>query len=152
MWFKLSQFILRNRIIIIVIIGLLTVMFGYFAFTRLETDNKYGNTLPKNSPAQDDYLRFKEKFGENEGTLVLAIQSDNLYTEENFLKWKQLGDSINQLDGVKSVFSEADLFTIKNNTKEKKFETEAIFTDPTFQEKSIDEIRNEVRKVPLSDG
>lgn len=152
MWFKLSQFILRNRIVIIVIIGLLTVMFGYFAFTRLETDNKYGNTLPKNSPAQDDYLRFKEKFGENEGTLVLAIQTDNLYTEENFLKWKQLGDSINQLDGVKSVFSEADLFTIKNNTKEKKFETEAIFTDPTFQEKSIDEIRNEVRNVPLYDG
>ena len=109
MWFKLSQLILRNRIVIISVIGALTIMFGYFAFTSLETDNKYGNTLPKNSPAQDDYLRFKEMFGENESTLVIAVKSDQLYTEANFLKWKSIGDSIRVLPGVRSVFSETGM-------------------------------------------
>lgn len=152
MWFKISQVILRNRIAIITIIGLLTVMFGYFAVTGLVTDNRYGNTLPKNSPAQEEYLKFKDMFGENEGVLILAIKTDKLYTEENFLHWRKIGDSINQLDGIKSVFSEADIFTIVNNKKKKKFEIEPIFTDLTYETKSIDEIHKEVRKIPLYDG
>lgn len=152
MWFKISQFILRNRIAIIFIIGLLTVMFGYFAVTGLVTDNRYGNTLPKNSPAQEEYLKFKEMFGENEGVLILAVKTDQLYTEENFRAWREIGDSIAKLDGIKSVFSEADVFTIINNTKKKKFETQPIFTDLSFKEKSIDEVHKEIRNIPLYDG
>ncbi|WP_240612508.1 efflux RND transporter permease subunit [Brumimicrobium salinarum] len=115
-------------------------------------DNKYGNMLPKKSPAQDDYLQLKEMFGEDGGALVLAIKTDNLYTEENFLMWKQLGDSIAKLDGINSVLSEADLFTIKNNTQKGKFEADPVFIDETFEEKSIDEIREEIRQIPLYDG
>jgi len=152
MWFKLSQLILRNRIIILSIITLLTFFFGYVAFTSLEMDNKYGNMLPKKSPAQSDYLKLKEMFGEDGGALVMAVKTDKLYTEDNFLLWKQLGDSISKLDGVKAVLSEADLFTIKNNTVEGKFEAEPVFLDPTFKDKSIEQIRREIREIPLYDG
>jgi len=152
MWFKLSQLILRNRIVIISLIAGLTVFFGYFAFTNLEMDNKYGNMLPKKSPAQDDYMQLKDMFGEDGGALVLAIKTDKLYTEENFLMWKQLGDSIAKLDGVNAVLSEADLFTIRNNTVEGKFEAEPVFIDETFKEKSIAEIRQEIRRIPLYNG
>ncbi|WP_234369060.1 efflux RND transporter permease subunit [Brumimicrobium mesophilum] len=115
-------------------------------------DNKYGNMLPKKSPAQDDYMQLKNMFGEDGGALVLAIKTDKLYTEENFLMWKHLGDSIAKLDGIKSVLSEADLFTIKNNTSEGKFQAEPIFSDETFKSKSIEEIRKEIRQVPLYNG
>ena len=152
MWFKLSQIILRNRVVILSIIGALTIFFGYFAFTSLKLDNKYGNMLPKKSPAQAGYLKLKEMFGEDGGALVLAIKTDKLYTEENFLLWKELGDSILKLDGVNSVLSEADLFTINNNTEKGKFEAEPIFSDETFEEKSVEEIRQEVRQIPLYDG
>ena len=149
MWLKLSQIILRNRFLILTIILLLTVFFGYFAATSLKLDNKYGNMLPKKSPSQTAYLQFKEMFGEDGNVLVVAIQSDKLYTEENFLKWKQLGSSILKLDGVVSVVSEADLFTIINNTEAGKFETSPIFSDTTFKDKSIDQIRKEIREIPL---
>lgn len=152
MWFKLSQIILRNRVVILSIIGALTIFFGYHAFTGLKLDNKYGNMLPKKSPAQDGYLHFKEMFGEDGGALVFAIQTDKLYTEDNFLLWKKIGDSILKLDGVKSVLSEADLFAITNNTEKGKFEAEPIFSDETFKEKSIDQIRKEIRQIPLYDG
>lgn len=108
--------------------------------------------LPKKSPAQEGYLKLKDMFGEDGGALVLAIQTDKLYTEENFLLWKELGDSILKLDGVNSVLSEADLFTITNNTEEGKFEAEPIFSDETFTEKSVEEIRKEIRQIPLYNG
>ncbi len=149
MWFKLSQIILRNRILILSLLFVITVFFGYFAATSLKLDNKYGNMLPKKSPAQSAYLEFKEMFGEDGGTLVIAIQTDNLYTEENFLRWKALGDSLSKIDGVVSVVSEADLFTIVNNKELEKFETVPVFTDPTFSAKSVIDIRNEIRQIPL---
>ena len=152
MWFKLSQIILRNRILILSMLFVVTVFLGYFAFTSLKLDNKYGNMLPKKSPSQSAYLEFKEMFGEDGGALVIAIQTDNLYTEENFRRWKELGSRLSAIDGVNSVVSEADLFTIVNNTEKGKFETKPVFEDYSFEAKSISEIRREIRKIPLYNG
>ncbi len=133
------------------IIVILTVFFGYFAVTGLKIDNKYGNTLPKESQAQTDYLKFKTEFGEDGSTLVIAINNDSLYTEKNFKKWKELGDSILTFEGVESVISEATLFTIRNVVAEGRFEAKRVFSDVTFKEKSIDSIRREIKNNPVYD-
>ena len=83
MWKVLASLILRNRLFVLTIIALLTVFFGYYAVTSLKVDNRYGNTLPKDSPAQADYLKFKTQFGEDGSTLVIAVKADSLYTEKN---------------------------------------------------------------------
>ena len=137
MWNRVANFILKNRFFILGVITLLTVYFGYYAVTSLKMENKYGIILPKDSPTTRNYKLFKERFGEDGGTLVLAIQTDSLYTKENFLKWKELGDSILQLDGVESIISEATLFTLHNNQTDKKFDIQRIFSDINYNEKSI---------------
>tara|TARA_B110000285_G_scaffold119810_1_gene135573 strand:+ start:10826 stop:13495 length:2670 start_codon:yes stop_codon:yes gene_type:complete len=152
MWQSLANLILRNRFTIIGIITLLTVFFAYHAATGLKLDNKYGILLPKNAEAKLDYDRFKSMFGEDGGTLVIAIQTDSLYTEERFLKWQELGDSILQYDGIESVISEATLYGVTNNRKEKKFDAHPVFSDTRFQDKSIDSIRREIKNNPLLEG
>ena len=149
MWKVLASLILRNRLFVLTIIALLTVFFGYYAVTSLKVDNRYGNTLPKDSPAQADYLKFKTQFGEDGSSLVIAIKADSLYTEKNFTKWKELGDSILKFDGVENVISEATLYTIKNNISENRFEINKIFSDLTFHEKTIDSIRREIKRNPI---
>lgn len=152
MWQKIANIILRNRWFIIAILLIVTVFFGYFAVTGLKIDNKYGNMLPKDSAAQRSYLKFKQLFGEDGSTLVVAIQSDSLYTEKSFLKWRELGDSILQIDGVEGVISEATLFTIHNNINEQRFEAKRVFSDKTFKEKSIGQIKKEIKNNPLYNG
>lgn len=149
MWRKIAGLILKNRLFILSILLILTVFFGYYAVTGLKIDNKYGNTLPQDSEAQSNYLHFKEMFGEDGGSLVIAIQTDSLYTQGKFLSWKELGDSILKIDGVESVVSEATLFTIKNNISENKFEVNRVFSDVKFQEKTIDSIKREIYQNPL---
>jgi uncharacterized protein len=151
MWNKIANIILRNRWFILIIILILTVFFGYFAFTGLKIDNKYGNTLPKDSDAQRNYLIFKNTFGEDGSTLVIGFHNEDLYTETIFNKWKELGDSILQFQGVESVISEATLFSIHNNIKEEKFEARRIFSDITYRDKSILEIKKEIKNNPLYD-
>lgn len=152
MWQAIANFILRNRFFILGIITLLTVFFGYYAITALNLDNKYGIVLPKDSPTTENYKKFKKLFGEDGGALVIGVETDSLYTERNFLLWKQLGDSILQFDGVESIISEATLFTIKNNRAENKFEIHRVFSDITFQEKSIDSIKKEIKNNPIYKG
>ena len=72
MWNRIASIILRNRFIILGILTLLTVLFGYFSMTGLKIDNKYGNMLPKETETQQTYLKFKERFGEDGSTLVIA--------------------------------------------------------------------------------
>lgn len=149
MWHKIANFILKNRFLILGIFTLLTVYFGYYAFTNLRMENKYGIILPKDSPTTKNYVDFKEKFGEDGGTFVIGIKTDSLYTEKNFLKWKELGDSILQLNGVISIISEATLFTIHNNKEEEKFEIQRIFSDVSYREKSIQSIEKEIKRNPI---
>lgn len=152
MWQKLANFILRNRFFILGVITLLTVFFGYYAITAMKLDNKYGIVLPKNSETTENYKRFKELFGEDGGALVVGVESDSLFTEKNFLIWKKIGDSILRMDGVQSVISEATLFTIRNNREENRFEVNRIFSDTTYNEKSIDSIRREIKFNPVYKG
>ncbi len=152
MWKLVANFILRNRFFVLGTMTLLTVFFGYYALNELKLDNKYGTVLPKDSPATEQYKKFKDEFGEDGGGLVIAIQPDSLYTEKNFLKWKQLGDSILRMNGVVSVLSEATLFSIKKNPIDKRFEIHRIFSDISFKEKSIDQIKKEIKLNPIYDG
>jgi predicted RND superfamily exporter protein len=116
--------------------------------TDLRVDNRYGILLPKDHPTQMNYVKFKEQFGEDGATLVMAISSKDLYSEKKFKAWKELGDKILAQPGVETVISEATLFNIVNDTAEQKFVIHRIFYDTTFKEKSIDSIRTIIKKNP----
>jgi len=152
MWSRVASFILRNRLFILAIISIITVFFGYYAVTSLKVDNRFGNTLPKDDPVQMDYENFKLQFGEDGSTLVIAVKTDSLYTEENLKKWRELGYKILKFKGVDNVVSEATLFGMTNNIAKNEFEIHRIFSDTTFRDKSIGEVRKEIRKNPIYRG
>lgn len=149
MWGRIANLILRNRFTIIALMSLLTVLFGYYAITGLRIDNKYGNMLPKDSETQKTYLKFKELFGEDGSTLVIALNDDSLYTEKKFNLIKKLGDTILQIDGVQSVISEAKLIQLNNDKENNRFAIKPIFYDTLYKEKSIKEIFSQIRSNPL---
>ena len=144
MWLFIANYILRNRFFIIGIITLLTVFFGYHAFTSIELENKYGLALPKDSATNQNYEAFKKRFGEDGNTMVIAIQTDSLFTKNNFKKWKELGDSILGMDGVEGRESEATLYCLLNDTVNEKFKLDKIYDE----NKSIDSIKNQIRSNP----
>ena len=123
MWQWIANFILRNRFIILGAITLITVFLGYHAYTSLNLDNKYGLALPKDSPTTENYNKFKKIFGEDGGTLIVALEADSLYTPKNLKLWQQMGSEILAKSlGVNSVISEASLVTLKNDKVKRQFE------------------------------
>jgi len=152
MWQFIAQRILRNRFGIIAAIVVLTGVFLYFAVTNLKLDNKYGNMLPKDSPAQSDYLKFKSLFGEDGGTLVFAIQDGDLYQPEKIQLWRELGQRIDSVPGVTKVVSEANLIRLVNDTLNKKFLVETIMGNDDFNQDLGVELEKIIRSNPLYEG
>ncbi|MCO5259433.1 MAG: MMPL family transporter [Crocinitomicaceae bacterium] len=152
MWHYFAYIILRFKFLILGIITLLTVFLGYEAAVNIKLDNKYGFILPKDSQADIDYTKFTNQFGDEGGSFVIAIQTDSLYTEDRLLKWKQLGDSILLFEGIDGVISEATLFNVENNASKQRFDARKIFSDTRYIEKPIDQIKEEVKRVPFYNG
>ncbi len=153
MWQWIANLILRNRFIILGAITLITVFLGYHAFTSLNLDNKYGLALPKDSPTTENYKKFKEMFGEDGGTLIIALESDSLYTPQNLKLWRDMGSEILAKSlGVNSVISEATLVTLKNDKVQRQFEyppTPIVTEDKLKTREGVKKIRDEIRNNPF---
>ncbi|MFM7466775.1 MAG: efflux RND transporter permease subunit, partial [Crocinitomicaceae bacterium] len=153
MWQWIANIILRNRFIILGAITLITVFLGYHAFTSLNLDNKYGLALPKDSPTTENYKKFKEMFGEDGGTLIIALESDSLYTPGNLKLWRDMGSEILAKSlGVNSVISEATLVTLKNDKVQRQFEyppTPIVTEDKLKTREGVRKIRDEIRNNPF---
>lgn len=152
MWFKLSQFILRNRVLILSIIFAITVFLGYFAVTNIKIDNTYGTMLPKDSQPKKDYELLKQSFGGSESLLIFAIQTEDLYKLEKFQAWYDFGERVNAFDAVDSVLSEAKLYQLKKNTEKQIFYFDGVVKQRPETQTEVDSLKYLIRSNPLYNG
>ncbi|HOE04697.1 MAG TPA: hypothetical protein PLZ52_05735, partial [Bacteroidales bacterium] len=72
MWSKIARLILRNRTILLTVIAVITVFFGWQA-TRLEMDYHYASMLSENDPVYKNNQEFKATFGEEANALFVGV-------------------------------------------------------------------------------
>lgn len=149
MWFKLSQFILRNRILILSIILTITIILGYFAVTNIKIDNTYGTMLPKDSQPKKDYELLKKSFGGSESLLIFAIETEDLYQKDKFQAWYDFGERVAAFSAVDSVLSEAHLYQVKRDAEKKVFYFDAVIQNRPETQEEIDSLRTIIRSNPL---
>jgi len=152
MWYKLSQFILRKRILILTFILALTVMLAYFAATNIKMDNTFGTMLPKDSEAKRNYIQLKNQFGKNESLMLFAIDNTDLYTLEKFNAWYELGVKLKNHPAIDSVFSEAHLYQLKKNKAEKKFYFNKITKNKPQSQAELDSLQKIIKANPFYNG
>ncbi|MGV6860209.1 MAG: efflux RND transporter permease subunit [Putridiphycobacter sp.] len=152
MWFKLSQFILRTRIPILIAITGITVLLGYFAVTNIKMDNTFGTMLPKDSDAKRDYIKLKELFGNNESLMFFAIDNSNLYELQKFNAWYELGEELKAHPAIDSVFSEAHIYQLEKNADEKKFFFEKVFKHKPQSQAELDSTKQVIKANPFYKG
>lgn len=152
MWYKLSQFILKRRILILTFILALTVTLAYFAATNIKMDNTFGTMLPKNSEAKQNYIQLKNQFGKNESLMLFAIDNNDLYSLEKFNAWYDLGIKLKNHPAIDSVFSEAHLYQLKKNKPEKKFYFNQITKNKPQTQTELDSLQIIIKANPFYNG
>ena len=151
MWAWLSSRILRNRIGILVVLGVLTAFFGYHA-TRVKVSYRFGGLLPKNDSAYVQYERLLERFSEDGNVIVLGGEDRRLYDLRHFHAWWQLGHDLKELPGVDSVFSEAHLYELVRNDSLKRFQLANVVPRSPATQSEVDSVIRKVRSLPFYQG
>ena len=151
MWTFLGRFILKNRLIIIIVLLGLSVFFGFYA-SKAELSYEAPNLLPSHDTTALEYKKFKKTFGQDGAVMVLGISDSTLYNVENFNEWYDLGDRIKAAWGVKAVLSVARLQVLYKNDSLQKFENFPILSRKPQSQAEVDSIKQMVYDLPFYKG
>ncbi|HEY9115597.1 MAG TPA: MMPL family transporter, partial [Bacteroidales bacterium] len=151
MWQFLVRLILRNRITILVIIGLITIVMGYLGF-QVKMSYELTRMLPIDDPVNVEYEHFKEQFGQDGSVILVAIQDPDLYNLEHFNDWYDLCNKVDDMPGVEAVLSVSKIYNLKKNDSLKKFDFTKIVGSKPKTQQEVDSIKNVIFSLPLYDG
>jgi uncharacterized protein len=164
MWFKFSRIILRNRLLILIILGLATVFMGYRAqFVKMSY--QLAQMLPESDSTYIEYESFKETFGKDGSMVVVGVNDKKLFELNNFNAWYDLTHNIKNIkvdfiknrkdtivNGVTEAISIANAFTLKKDSENKRFNFEQIVKNKPNSQTELDSLITVIHNHPFYEG
>src|ERR1039458_8096797 len=114
MWIYFPHFVLRNRISLLIVLGILTAFMAYKAF-QVSIVYEFARLLPETDSVSINYENFRKEFGADGNVLVLSVQDDKMYELSRFNDWYQLSEDIKNIKGIEGVVSVARLKNLYRN-------------------------------------
>ncbi|WP_375239648.1 RND family transporter [Aurantibacter sp.] len=151
-WDVLARLILRNKIVIllgvIIITTLLSTQWKHLKFTHTEA-----NLLPDDHEVNLTYNNFLKIFGEEGNLIILGVKDNNLFTVETLNAWNKLANDFKTNPNVESVVSIKDLKKlIKDNTNQQ-FKLESFITDSVSTKEELSILKSDLfEKYPFYDN
>lgn len=152
-WELIARIILRNRIIILCSIILVTILLAtqwkHIRFTQTEA-----NLIPADDKVNVDYSKFLKNFGEEGNLIVIATKDNKLFTPKVYEAWSELMTTIKSHKEVSLIVSVDNLQKIVKNDSLEKFELKPLVDKSKVQnEKYLQEIQKELfTKLPFYEG
>jgi uncharacterized protein len=141
MWNKLAVWIIQFRLQLIVIIGALTLVMGYYA-SKVQMSYDFARTVPLNDPDMIMLRNFREQFGEDGNIIGVGIKDSSLYQLKNFEAFREFSREAKQISGVSEVVSIPLLKLILKDTANVRFYAANIFPEKIRDQKDLDSLLN----------
>src|SRR5438067_375671 len=99
MWYNLGKWILKFRLLLLVILLVLTGVMAYYA-SKIQMSYEFTRAIPIDNPKYQEYQAFKQKFGEDGSMIVLGVETKDFYKVSNFNALIDLQKSLKKVAGV----------------------------------------------------
>ena len=120
-WELVARIVLKNRILMLSIIALITVLLA-LQWKNIQFSFTEANLLPDDHIVNTEYNAFLDKFGEEGNLIVVGVKDDAFFTPKAFAAWNKLMTEIKAQKEVDLVLSVNDLKQLKKNDSLKTFE------------------------------
>ncbi len=156
MWNKVARVILVNRLAILIVIGLITILMATQA-TKVKTTYTVAQLLPDEDTTLLQYQEFKETFGGEGSALFLGIKGTDIFELENLQAWWDLSADLQNVseyggDMVDSVFCITTLYNVHKNKELKRFEADRIIKRRPTSQAECDSIKDIIYNLPFYEG
>lgn len=151
MFVHISRFILRNRILLIVILALCT---AFMAYKGKDVKLSYENTslLPDRDSTKQEYLEFKKLFGEDGNVIVVGAVNPDIFTVDQFNAWTDLGNALHQVDGVSEVLSISRAVNLVKNDSTHQFDVLPLVSKKATSQSEVDSLKNLILNLKIYEG
>jgi predicted RND superfamily exporter protein len=129
MWYKLGQFILKNRLFLLIALLLATGFMGYQA-SKVQLSYEFSRAIPTDNPKYQDYQAFLKKFSSDGNSVVFGIESKDFYSTKIFNEAGTFCQNLRKINGVQNVLSVPDALVLIKDTINDKLVTQRIFHFP----------------------
>lgn len=152
-WELVARIILRNRIVILGSIILITILLSLqwknIRFTQTEA-----NLIPADDKVNVDYQKFLDQFGEEGNLIVIATKDNRLFTPKVYAAWSELMTTIKSHKEVSLVVSVDNLQKLTKNDSLETFELKPLVDSNKVQdEKYLKAIKTELfTRLPFYEG
>ena len=119
-WNFIAGRILRNRVLLLILVGLFTVVMG-FQWQNMRFTYTEANLLPDHHEVNKQYQSFLDKFGEEGNLIVVGFKDSAFFTAKNIKAWDDFVDEIKTDKAVDLTLSIEDLKTLEKDTLAQKF-------------------------------
>jgi uncharacterized protein len=122
MWHKIAAYIIKLRIILLVILLLATGVMGYFA-SQVKLSYDFISAVPTDNPKYIDYQNFKKTFGEDGNLMVIGVQTTDFFSSAFFKEYVQLSRELAKVPAVENVLSIPAAINLKKDTVTQRLKT-----------------------------
>ncbi len=140
-WAKTARLILRNRILILILIAVITVFLA-LQWQNMRFSNSEANLLPDDHPINLEYLSFLEQFGEEGNVVVIAVRDSSLFTPEKFNRWNKLSKQMDAFPEVDFVLSTDNLQELEKDNEKQEFTLRPFIKKTPTTKREIDSLTN----------
>jgi len=151
MWKYIIRIILRQRLIVLISLGLLTLFMAWQA-SQIKMSYEMALMLPESDSTVIKYNRFKELFGQDGSVLYLGIQDKQINQLEHFNDLYDLAHKLSSVDGVEETLSIGKTYIMVKDDSLKKFKLQPIFDHKPQSQKELDSLLTKLYAQPFYDG
>lgn len=148
MWYRLGQFILKRRIILLFLLLMATGVMTYYA-TQVKLSYEFTRAIPTDNPKYQEYQSFLKKFGGDGNMLVLGFDSKDFYSVAYFNEVAVLQQALKQVVGVTGILSIPDAVNLRNDRVQQQLVPEKIFQYPFQGQARLDSAKQVFNQLPF---
>lgn len=152
-WELIARVVLRNRILMLSIIAVITVFLA-MQWKNIHFTHTEANMLPDDNIVNVEYNAFLSKFGEEGNLIIIGVKDKTFFTPKAYAAWAKLMNTLNEDKAVDLVISINNLKKLQKNDSLQKFEL-VPFVDQskTTNEAYLEKIKKELfNDLPFYEG
>lgn len=151
-WNSIARVILRNRVLFIFIIILITAFLAT-QWQNMRFSHTEANLLPDDHEINQVYNDFLDKFGEEGNLIVIAVKDSSLFTPEKFTAWNKLTRDLEKFNAVENVIAIGNLKKLEKFEDPNRFEMVPFIQDKEWNSAQVREYKDDLfNKLPFYKG
>ncbi len=148
MWQRLGAWVIKNRLVLLIILFVTTGVMGFFA-SKVKLSYEFAKAIPTDNPKYIAYQAFKQRFGDDGNLLVVGIKTNKLFELSTFKAYQQLQTKLKNVESVTDVLCIPTSINLQKDVVTEQLSAYRVFADTINTQEELDAAKNIFLALPF---